>query len=513
MATHFKPCLPVSADGVLITCPRPLARRPTSARRAAKGAVAIVFAASLILIMGVFGLALDLTRLFNRQAELQNVADAAAMAAARELNGTAAGLTAAAAKARSAAEALRYQYDSTTVTWSDAALRFGATPNATTWLDLADATLNPRLLRYAKVETGALGADSSSIGMFFIQVVAPAMQQAQISTRAIAGRTATNVLPLAICAMSATPAEGRTHAGPPEVIELVEYGFRRGVAYDLMQLNPAGTSPENFIVDPFAIPEQGNVSSNTTQAVVGPHICTGSVVLPRVLDANIAVTRQFPLAQFYKQLNSRFDTFYAKDSGAYCSPDIAPPDTNIKAYPFDKISWMTTVPAGQAARSSTEGGKLGTVADLVPPASAATTAPMYGPLWSFARAVPFASYQAGTPEPAAGYAAFASSNWTSLYKPGQPVPRNYPASGTPYAALSGDTYMAPSAQRKGLRNRRILNVPLLACPVSGTTPAAATVVAIARFFMTVPATATQLNAEFGGVVSNQTIGGNVELYP
>lgn len=294
--------------------------------------------------------------------------------------------------------------------------------------------------------------------------------------------------------------------------ELVEYGFRRGVGYDLMQLNPGGTGPENFVVDPFAIPAGGSIASNTSAAIVGPYVCTGSVQIAQVWSGKIAVTRPFPIATFYKQLNSRFDQFYDKSSGTYCSPDVAPPDVNVKAYPFNGITWMTTVPAGQTASSTIVGGKLATVADLVPPASSANTAPMYGPLWSFARAVPYSSYQANATEPAAGYAAFASTNWTSLYNPGQPVPKNYPASGTPYAVSGGTTFLAP-VQRKGVRNRRVLNVPLLACPIPATTPAAATVLAVGKFFMTAPATATQLAAEFGGIVADQAIGGNVELYP
>jgi hypothetical protein len=61
-----------------------------------------------------------------------------------------------------------------------------------------------------------------------------------------------------------------------------------------------------------------------------------------------------------------------------------------------------------------------------------------------------------------------------------------------------------------LRDRRVLNIPLLACPVGGGT---ATVLAVGKFFMTVPATATSLYAEFAGTVSPGTLGTDVELYP
>lgn len=487
----------------------------TAAPATQRGAVAIMFAASLIVIMAVFGMALDLTRLYNRKAELQNVADAAALAAAHELDGTAAGLANAMARAKSSAELLKYQYNNEGVAWTDAALRFGDAATTSNWVDLGDAQNNPALWRFVKVDTSALDAAYSVVDLFFIRVVAPALNQASMQARAVAGRTATNIAPLAICAMSTSAAQSRTWAGPPQVNELVEYGFRRGVAYDLMKLNPAGSAAENFVVDPFAVPggPAGTTATNMSDDVISPFICTGTMALGQVLKATVMVRRPFPINTFYRQLNSRFDQFAAKTSGAYCDPDIAPPDANIKEYGYKSIGWMSAVPEGQTARSTTDGGQLRTVADLVPPASAANTAAMYGPLWSFARAVPFASYQVGVPEPVAGYATFGPANWTSLYKPGQPVAKsNYPAT-TPYAMSSGDTYSPPTGTRKGVRGRRILNIPLLECPLPVTTPAPATVLAIGRFLMTVPASSSQLSAEFGGIVSQQTIGGNVELYP
>jgi hypothetical protein len=57
-----------------------------------------------------------------------------------------------------------------------------------------------------------------------------------------------------------------------------------------------------------------------------------------------------------------------------------------------------------------------------------------------------------------------------------------------------------------------LNVPLLSCPVAGGSNVSATVLAIGKFFMTVPATSTTIHAEFAGVVPEQSLGGPVELF-
>ncbi|MDQ2819531.1 MAG: pilus assembly protein TadG-related protein [Pseudomonadota bacterium] len=479
--------------------------------RTQAGSVGVMFAGSLFVIIAIFGLALDLSRLYHRRGELHSVAAAAALAAARELNGTAAGVTSAAAKARGAAEVMTYDYGSGAIRWLDVAMQFGDAPDTTRWVDLGAAMATPKAWRYVKVDTGKLDANFGTVEMYFIRVVLPALTRETVSTRAIAGRSSTNVVPLALCVMSADAAESRAWPGSPNIKELVEYGFRRGVSYDLMQLNPAGSAGRTFLVDPFAIPG-GAATASTATAMIGPSVCTGSVALTHVMGARISLLGDFPLKPFYKQLNSRFDLFYDKSSENYCSPDIAPPDKNIKKYTYNSISWMSTVPEAQSARSVVSTGKLQTIADLVPPASVGNTAPMYGPLWSFARAVPFSAYVPGADEPVAGYAGFTATDWAALYKPGQPAAPAYPST-IPYAANSGNAvFEAPSGPRKGVRNRRVLNVPLLACPAGLTTPGPATVLAIAKFFLTVPATETKLYAEFGGLVSEQAIGGNLELY-
>ena len=59
-------------------------------------------------------------------------------------------------------------------------------------------------------------------------------------------------------------------------------------------------------------------------------------------------------------------------------------------------------------------------------------------------------------------------------------------------------------------NRRVLRVPLLACPIAAG--GAANVLGIGKFLLTAPATETSVYAEFGGMVPEHTLGGNVELY-
>ncbi|HEX7987011.1 MAG TPA: pilus assembly protein TadG-related protein [Duganella sp.] len=497
---------------VNITVPSPAGGRPSpgplARRLRQRGAIAILFALMVAGLIGFIGLALDLARVYNRRAELRTIANVAAMAAARSLNGTATGIDNALAQAAVAMSALKYKYDREGISWNDAALSFSSSPNGA-WLDHASARGAPNGLAYARAATGNL--DIGVIELFFLRVMSDSLRSADVQVTAVAGRSTIDVVPLAVCALSNVEAATRANPGPPANVELVQYGFRRGVAYDLMQLNPNGTVPENFIIDPFSPPGTAGTIGNLATAFVGPYVCTGQLAMPRVFGGTITVGRPFPLASLFNQLNSRFDQY----SGSLCSNVTAPPDTNIRSFAFATATpWMTVAPTGQVAASTTTGSQLRTVADpLTKPVG--TTAPMYGPLWTYARAVPYSSYVPGSVEPTAGYVAFATSAWGTLYGPAGPTATaSYPAgSSTPYKATNGANFLAPAAAHKGSANRRVLNVALLSCPVGGGALNAATVLGVGKFLMTVPATATSLYAEFGGLAAEQTLDGAVELYP
>lgn len=502
-------------------CPAGVPNREASASlylrvsKPQRGAIAVMFAAVLLVMIGFCGLALDLGQLYNRRVEMQTVADVAALAAARELDGTSSGVSRAVEEAarvlNDPVSGLRYRYNNGRLNWSDSAIKFGSSPlHNGDWRDASSARAVPGRLLYVKVDTTELDSAYGAVNTIFMEVLSQSLSTVHTSGRAIAGRSSINVTPLAVCAMSGIAGESR--AG-----ELVEYGFRRGVSYDLMRLNPGGTTPENFLVDPITPPGRiASSSNNTSLDTVKPFVCTGTMAMPSVTGGAIRVERSFPIGSLYNQLNSRFDLYSAP-----CSPNSAPPDANIKSYAYNSaVPWMSVTPDGQAAQSTTTGGKLWTVADPAP-VPGGTTGRMYGPLWSFARAVKFSSYIPGSPEPSAGYTTYNPPDWATLYNSDPPssspvATGSYPSSSsarTPYLTTGGTTFQAPSSGRRGVRNRRVLNVPLLACPVPAGTSSTATVLAIAKFFMTVPATSSSLYAEFAGVVPEQALGGNLELYP
>lgn len=482
------------------------------------GAFAIMFVPLLLLMIAFCGLALDIGQLYNRKVDLNGIAKAAAQAAARELNGTDAGIANARARAKEIAEGLRYQYfqDGAGFTWNDAALTFGTAPSRSgEWVSAPTGNAPVSALYFAKVDTAWLDSSIGQVNTFMMGLLSTGLITVSLTDSAVAGRTGINVTPLAICAMSPNSAAKITFTSPSGATlnELVQYGFRRGVSYDLMQLNPIGTEPARYLVNPVVAPGADSSSFNT--AIAPQFMCAGTMWVPRVTGGDIRVSSlpsTFPLDSLDIPLNSRFDIY----TGGPCDPSGAPPDFNIKSYAYDQagaVVWMNPNKGAAAAARAPTLNRLETVADVAgPPASPGD----FGPLWAFAKAAQ-APTPVDAPEPAGGYATFGTADWPTLYKSG-PVVTTY-APSTPYRSTSTASgfYAAPRAANLEISTllRRVLNIPLLSCtpsPPSGDN-VSATVLGIGKFFMTRPATKDKLIAEFAGVLPEQSLSGPVELFP
>lgn len=466
----------------------------------------------LVVMIAMCGMALDLSRSYNRKAELQNVADGIAIAAASALDGTASGIDQAVTEAAQAAMWAIFAYSTDGVTWSSAALTFATSASAAPgeWMDAATAKLTPGKVLFARVDTSALDPRHGNVENYFLPILSASFATTYVSAKAVAGRDSLRVLPLAICANSTTAASSLPSG------ELVEFGFRRGISYNLMNLNPGGRSPESFLVNPFAPAGTVGTTMSDKLDLVAPFVCTGTVAIPTLHGGDISVERSFPLAWLYVHLNSRF--------GRYASPCVAstaPADPSVKSFDLDNVSWMKYRPDGLFAASLAAPDPLLTVAEK--PDGATRTA--YGPLWTFTKAAKYSSYVAnGGVEPMAaffynyGYSPFSYFDWSALYNPGAPVPQDYPWGTIPHPFVFSEPYATPyqvsggSANYSLRRNTRVLHVPLLRCPVPAGTSTTAAVVGIGKFFMTVPATASALYAEFAGAETEAAVGGNARLY-
>jgi Flp pilus assembly protein TadG len=495
---------------------KPTSSGPGFALRRQGGAIAIMTIVLLPVLLGFVALALELGRLYNRKAEMQGVADAIAVAGASKLNGTSGGISDALAAAHDVVESTDatmpyYQYGNTMV-FSDAAIKFAKSPDgAAGWLDAGAAMASPAGLAYVKVDTNDLNPGYGQVDLILMPLLGN-LASVSVSHTAIAGRQHLKLTPLAICAMSkdsANPITKRDNPGGNS--ELTEYGFRRGVSYNLMKLNPNPGAAVSYVVDPINVyPKSGGVDATT----VGPYVCTGTVELPQVIGKTLTLLSGLTIGQFVDQLNSRFNS-----ANGQCNMVAAPPDWNIKPFNFTStnISWMskpsdpwltTPYPYDQVAETTTVNHRTETVADLDPSTTPIPT--HYGPLWAFARAVPW-SYYTGQPEPANGYTPFPATApmWQSLYGSGASL-GTYPKdkSGAQSPAY-WQQVITPSTNYPGVKLRRVLNIPLLDCPAAGSP---GNVVAIGRFFMTMPADAYGIYAEFAGVTLQEEVTGSVELF-
>lgn len=476
----------------------------------------------LILLILMCGMALDAGMLYNRHIELSGMARAVAVAAARQLDGTKDGISAAQAAAKETAERFKAQYR-LSIVWNNDAIKFGTTPDRSgSWLSGSSVTA-PSAYRYVKVDTTGLDAAVREIQTVFIRAFSEQTRTVVMNESAVSGRTGLDIVPIAICAMSDTPATELKHPGLADS-ELVEYGFRRGVSYDLMQLNPKGTSPARFVLNPIVSTDTSGQPFNTS--IIAPFACVGTTWLPRLSDGLLRVSAlpdTAPLDALFSSLNSRFDTY----TGNRCHHSSAPPDLNIKGYPYEKSNgapWMLPATGLPAALATTERGWLETVADVPPPGTtlSGVTAGSYGPLWSYAKAAKYGSYKEGEREPSAGYPNFAAEDWGSLYTAGVSspnYPKTYPYS-TPYdpgVGIGGNTVASPASTRKEFAtpSRRVLHVPLLSCSTGlpSSPNGSATLAGIGKFFMTVPASKDSLIGEFAGTAPMSSITGPVEVFP
>ena len=157
-----------------VSLPRALRTRPASARTPVvpvrqRGVIAILFALLLIVMIGMLGLAIDLSRIYNRKVELQGAADVSALAAARQLVGTAESVDRASAAAEAAAAKTLFDYEKKSLNWSGAALRFAVASDGP-WIDAAAARTSPSGVVFAKVDTTAL-PDTGSLDTILMRAL------------------------------------------------------------------------------------------------------------------------------------------------------------------------------------------------------------------------------------------------------------------------------------------------------------------------------------------------------
>ena len=510
-------------------------------RKQQRGAIAVMTGLLLLLVLiPVAGLVLDLGHLYIVKSELQNLADASALGAGKDLDNTAAGVDKAVATGKALAARNRYNFGQT-LTLADANFRFSDSPDGP-WYTVAETKASPQGRTFVAVDTrsGGMGGTATSVSTYLMRVAGRASTETY--GWAVAGRYVNTVTPIGVCAIDPTTRTASYNYGT--FTELVEYGFRRGVAYNIFDLGRlAGASYDPYQINPVNSPPGGCNPAMAAANATAPFICVGnSAVLPTGVGqvyTNTGVT-----ASLDKALNSRFNDY---SSGSQCDPTSAPPDVNVQEYPCKKgdsdcvnnvannipttppIDWMetggTTIPSTTNVKSLTynslrtpryalpsEAAAAGTTIGptvQVPRMTGASTPTTpadyadYGSLGAYGRPVRSDGTTLITPAEANGTAAGSNKMYGSLGASTDYLTvANYPTSAgsgftganpAPYNQTGNSNYFLAPAGRTGTVDRRILNLVLIDCrtPPSAASCGTMNTVGIGKFFMLT-------KADFGG---------------
>lgn len=463
--------------------------------RRQRGVVMIVLGVMLVVLIGFAGLAIDLGRTYLVRTELQNAADAAALAGAKQLNQTATGVSSAVTYATAMAEQHTFNFGKTVTSANVALLEitFGKCPEEVGcgWVSQAVAQADPVGRNFIKVDIRSRG-----LATFFAGVLGAATTDT--FGLAVAGYSLVNLTPFGICAIDPNKPTDTTTTG-----ELVEYGFRRGVSYNVLDLSPLAPGVHYLInpVDKYVTGASGECSpDNSSPDAVAPFVCSGtSAAIPGAAPGKVYGDSGYSAGKIQAALNSRFNVYgppYA------CPVAEAPPDKNIRPY-YPKYDgskefkppkdWPTTTPVDWIIPDPNR-----QTMNL----TAISSAPDYGVLWSYSRAVK----ADGT-----DFAATAT-DWNALYPvaaASAPAPAaSYPAT-SPYLR---DMSAIPPPRPEAQADRRVLDLAIVECPAGkGGVCTPIEVKAIGRFFMQVPAQIpARLDVEFAGTIKPPSV--EIKLY-
>jgi len=261
-------------------------------RKNERGSVLAVAAISMLTMLLATGLAVDISRFYSAQTELQNAADAAALAAVSALNSRAAGISDATDNAVQAMN--NYDFNKTGVTFPRENVLFAVNYNGT-YMSEAAARTQPHDIRFVKVTTPA-----SPVGVSFAASVLGSSKD--LSATATAGYSVPinifcDFLPVSVIDYGVPLAPGNT------------YTFRAD--------NQQQVSAGNMQILAVAGPGGSDVLIGLSSGVDACAQAGAEYSLDSKPGANTGPVKQ--------GINTRFD-----DYASGLDPSLQPPDTNIK---------------------------------------------------------------------------------------------------------------------------------------------------------------------------------------
>jgi Flp pilus assembly protein TadG len=265
-------------------------KRATETRKRERGSILATSAIAMLAVLLAVGMGVDISRLYLSKAELQNAADAAALAGVSGLNGAAPGITE--AVNRAVKEMNKYDFNKTSVQIDASNVLFAVNLNGT-YMSASQAALSPANIRFVKVTTPDL-----PVGMSFAALVLGSSKN--LSATATAGFS---VAPNEICPWL-----------PAFVLDDPANKISPGGVYTFRLAPGDDISPGNY---QLLAPIQSGGSGDREGMANGVNWC---VQPGQEIDTKPGVTS----GAIRQGINTRFDIY-----AAGLDPGLSPPDTNI----------------------------------------------------------------------------------------------------------------------------------------------------------------------------------------
>ena len=276
-------------------------------RHAQRGAVAIIVALSLAVLIGFAGLALDGGRLYVNKTELQNASDACALAASFELTGApnipADRFVIAEDSGKLVATRNRVGFQGGPIAAANVTVQFGTALNSGAWLSAA--SIPPASSKYVRCTIAETG-----ITPWFMQVLGFGDQSVQaLATATLApSQNSCTAIPIGMCSAGSAPT----------------YGLVRGQWYN-GGLNNADSLSGSFNWIDFSPPSGG--ASELSAALFGSGACT---VAP-----GTSVGATGAIQSLRKAWNTRFGIY--EPSIPSTGPTSPVPDRS--GYSYTPLNW------------------------------------------------------------------------------------------------------------------------------------------------------------------------------
>lgn len=280
----------------------PMKRSPSRDRES--GAVAVLVGIALMAMVGITGLALDLGKLYVVKSELQNSADACALAAAQELTGANDNqLLLAEAAGATAGSRHKVLFQESAVNYSDAgSIEFSADNGSGSYASAGAIGSGAKSVRYVRCT-----ASKTGIPTWFIQVLSllpggaiNAQQVSATATATLKPSQSTCALPAGVCSNTTTLVAGDWYMGAVD------------------PKDTTGTAQSVFKWIDFTPPNGG--ANELAQQIRGGGACN-------VPATNTFVGETGAMASLANDYNTRFGIYQGNTN-----PDDSPPDSSGYAY-------------------------------------------------------------------------------------------------------------------------------------------------------------------------------------